>query len=42
LHTEIIVPKMVVAHLSVTLARSMFSVDIVIHFLVNLVIICGL
>ena len=42
LHTEIIVPKMVIAHLSVTLARLMFGIDIVIHFLVDFVVICSL
>jgi hypothetical protein len=42
LHTKIIVPKMDIAHLSATLARLMFGIDIVIHFLVDLVIICSL
>jgi hypothetical protein len=33
---------MIIAHLSATLARSMFGIDIIVHFLVNLVVICGL
>ena len=34
--TEIVVPKMVIAPLSATLTRLMFSIDIVIHLFVKL------
>ena len=36
LHMEIIVPKIVVAPLSVTLTRSTFSIDIVVHLFIKL------
>jgi hypothetical protein len=39
LRTEIVVPKMVIALLSATLTRLTFSIDIVIHLFIKLLVV---
>ena len=39
LRTEIVIPKMVIAHLSAALTRSMFSIDIVVHHFIKLLVV---